>query len=111
MIVLRGLLTRWLSEEIFSSLVVATSKGSPLRSPDDLILVHYILVDVPEGIVGILIMIINDQLFSIKVHHRPSQPLLLVLIPYVPNVHAYVRRVSCSVKVAGIRARILRAYI
>jgi hypothetical protein len=105
-------MSRRLTEEVSSSLVVvAPSIGSSLRSPDDLILVHYILVDVPEGIVGVLIMIINDQLLAFKVHHRPSQPLLLVLIPYVPNVHAYVRRVNSRVKVAGIRARILRAYI
>lgn len=97
MIVLGCLLTRRLCEEVSSSLVVAPCEGSPLRCPDDLILIHNILVDVPEGIVGVLIMIINDQLLAFKVHHRPSQPLLLVLIPNVPNIHAYVRRVNSRV--------------
>jgi hypothetical protein len=104
-------MTRRLREEVSTSclVVVAPSEGSPLRSSDDLILIHYILVDVPEGIVGVLIMIIDDQLLALKVHHRPSQPLLLLMIPYVPNVHANVRRVSSRLKVARIRARILRA--
>jgi len=97
-------MTRRLREEVSSPclVVVAPCEGSPLRCPDDLILIYYILVDVPEGIVGVLIMIINDQLLAFEVHHRPSQPLLLLLIPYVPDVHAYVRRVNSRVKVAGI---------
>jgi hypothetical protein len=63
-----GRLTRRLSEDV-SLVVTPRSKDVPLRRPHALILIHYILVDVPEGIVGILIVIINDQLLSIKVHH------------------------------------------